>query len=264
MNPSALFDAVERNQISRVRDLLQTPLTDVNWSDPKGWTALHLACGDGYPESVKLLLAHPLINPDKRNSSGGTPLMVAAFTDHVDVVQLLLADERIDVNPTDKQGATPLWEAAYWGFLHIVKAFIACGRHLQLDLQTVAGNDDWNNTTALDIATRKKNHKVVGLLQRFQAEPATTRHEVWLELSRQDGLVAELFALMVFFCDDFLEVEEEVKGQRQGRFFRISAKLPQELQMVLSNRVYGSRGTGVLLRNSESAFRKLAGMWAPR
>lgn len=44
------------------------------------------------------------------------------------------------------------------------------------------------------------------------------------------------------------------------RFFEVSIRLPQELQMLLCNRVYGLKRNPVAANEAEAAFRYLAGV----
>ena len=58
-----LFYAAYRGRVSEVLSLLRDhPEINVNWTNDRGWTALHLASELGHAEVVKLLLAHPDIN----------------------------------------------------------------------------------------------------------------------------------------------------------------------------------------------------------
>jgi len=70
--------------------------------------------------------------------------------------------------------------------------------------------------------------------------------------------VAQMFALIVLFTDDFVRPQPHLDRQSpESRFLLIARKLPLELQMVLSNRTYGSFTDIVPFRNSETAFKKL-------
>jgi hypothetical protein len=138
---------------------------------------------------------------------------------------------------------------------------------------------------------RPRQREIDLLLENFRANPVQTRHEICLELGVIDALAADLFATMVFICDDFLRLRvtsspasssnyseaDLLEGRenhgddpnvRDGggggngasaivRFFSIASKLPMELQMMLSYRSYGSSKDSILSRNSEIAFKAL-------
>ena len=100
------------------------------------------------------------------------------------------------------------------------------------------------------------------LLEAFRADPISTRQQL-RELPHFRGpFISEVFALVVFLSDGLLHVSESTTQQQQHesdarKFFQIAAQLPQELQMVLCNRVFGSGKDLVLTKHSEPAFKKL-------
>ena len=78
--------------------------------------------------------------------------------------------------------------------------------------------------------------------------------------------ISQLFALVVLYSDDYLFVCEEREAadkmaeQRQdaaARFMKITAKLPQELQMVICNLTFGRNKSFVLTKESEPAFKEM-------
>jgi hypothetical protein len=74
--------------------------------------------------------------------------------------------------------------------------------------------------------------------------PSETMHETRLELGLEDALSAELFAVTLFLCDDFLKFKEA--NSPAARFFKMAFQLPMELQMVLCYRVFGSSKGNIL------------------
>ena len=54
----------------------------------------------------------------------------------------------------------------------------------------------------LDIARRSKNPEVASVIRSFIANPTQTRHELRVKLGLPDAVAAEVFALVVFLCDD--------------------------------------------------------------
>eukprot|EP01083_Nonionella_stella_P186306 681702_1 len=97
-----LVDAVEREDISAVRDLLSISETDVNQeSGDYGRTALHVAVQVANIEILKLILEHPNVNVNKPSNNGEAPLYWAAFNGDSEVVRILL---RIHRNCTNSAG----------------------------------------------------------------------------------------------------------------------------------------------------------------
>ena len=115
-----------------------------------------------------------------------------------------------------------------------------------------------------EMAREQKHGEIVLLLERFVANPALTRRELRVKFGVLDGVAAEIFAAMIFLCDELLQIRRTRASHQKSaaadatRFLVIAKKLPMELQMVLSYRVVGSRKMNVLRRESEAAFKDLA------
>jgi ankyrin repeat protein len=222
-----------------------------------GWTALHIACRFGHHEIVSVLLVHPQININQKNNGGSTPLHRGCLWGKVEVVKVLLRDSRVDINVVDGDGCTPLWWASYHGRVEIIKCVIAL-RGDELDLEK---KREWigGEHTAIEIAREENKTEVASLLERFVKDQAQTRHEIRVELGLVDKDAAELFAMMVFLCDDFMKIKEATaSGLGAARFFNIASQFPMELQMVLCYRVFGSAKENIKSKDSEVAFRQLA------
>jgi hypothetical protein len=87
------------------------------------------------------------------------------------------------------------------------------------------------------------------------------RHQLRLLSEFRNPYIGGVFALVVFFSDEFLTLktgDKETKSEKAQRFFKIVRQLPMELQMVLCNRMFGSSKELVLTEISEPAFKKLA------
>jgi len=86
-----------------------------------------------------------------------------------------------------------------------------------------------------------------------------------------DAWTAELFCLVIFFCDGFIRARREKPGVNDDevvvrmwekrreilRFFGIARRLHLDLQMLLCNRVFGLSGTYVPHRHREHGFMML-------
>jgi hypothetical protein len=90
------------------------------------------------------------------------------------------------------------------------------------------------------------------------ANATQTRHEIGVELGLVDKDAAELFSIIVFFCDDFLRLNKAHSPSDAARFFNIVSQLPMELQMVLCYRVFGSAKENIESKDSEVGFKSLA------
>jgi hypothetical protein len=134
------------------------------------------------------------------------------------------------------------------------------GDELDLDKK---GKHWTNECTAIEIARETSKTEVESLLEKFTANPTQTKYEMCIEFGLVDADAAELFAMTVFLCDDFLRLKEpsttaSTESLPISRFFKIAAKLPMELQMVLCYHVFGSGKGNIKSKDSELAFRFLA------
>ena len=103
------MEAIESGDESGVKRCLDDG-ADAMFADDEGFTALHMACQEGYQEMVTLLLRKGA-KVDSTDDDGVTPLMVASEAGHESVVTLLVA-ENADVNLADKAGKTAVLRAA--------------------------------------------------------------------------------------------------------------------------------------------------------
>jgi len=125
------------------------------------------------------------------------------------------------------------------------------------------GHWEGEEQTALEIARKLNRAQVVSLLERYASNPTQTRYEMRVELGMLDKLTAEIFALMIFLCDDLLQFKPAplasvTSNLEAARFFAIAKQLPMELQMILCHRAVDSDIDGILSKDSEAAFKSLA------
>jgi hypothetical protein len=255
-----LRKACNSGNLSKVKKFLgDNPTFDVNYVlDGNGRTALHLACFHGHHEVVSVLVVHSQINVNQKTNYGDTPFLLGCLNGRVKVVKVLLKDHRVDINMAYDDGCIPLWFVSYRGYVEVIKGMIAL-RGDEVDREK-SGKYDGEYSTAIEIARKENNSEMVSLLERFKAKPAQTRHELRVELGLVDELAAELFAMTVFICDDFLRLKEASSSAAAIlRFFNIVTGLPMELQMVLCSRVFGSSKENIKSKDSEAAFKSLAG-----
>jgi len=70
---------------------------------------------------------------------------------------------------------------------------------------------------------------------------------------------AEIFALIIFLCDGFLQVDAHpaLENVPAAKFFNIIRKLPMELQMAMCHRVDGSSEDMISEADRDYAFKEL-------
>ena len=262
MSKKDLQHLIEGGDVEGVKQFLEgNPDFNINGNLEYGWTALHVASEHDHHEIISVFLAHPDINVNVRNLYASTAFLIACANGKVEVVKLLLRDPRVDINLPDKDGCTPLWYASQNERTEVIKWVIASGREINPAMKV-----KWvgQGSSAIEIARARSKAEVVSLLERFTRSPALTRHEVRVELGLADKDAAELFAMTVFLCDDYLRIKEPNASDGAhlsgtARFFNTIKRLPMELQMVLCYRVYESAKQNIKSKDSEAAFKSLAG-----
>jgi len=92
----------------------------------------------------------------------------------------------------------------------------------------------------------------------------TTAQQLLLSLSLSlstECLSAHLFSLTVLHSDSYLLLKSPASDDRQitqaTRFFKMTSRLPLELQMIVCNRVFRVSRDLISTKDSEPAFRYL-------
>ena len=263
--------------------LLADVRIDVNTPMNEGATPFYIACQENHIEVVTMLLADPRIDVNEADVDGVTPLFMACQNGHKEVVSLLMSDLRIDLNKSDSSECTPLWFVSQQGHLRVAQVILVSGRNVDTKAKSIPGIALWNNKTAAEIgrfqeirareaesaevyARRRRNGPLIAaLLDSFDANPATTRQQLRELPELRDPFISDLFALVIFLCEELLTVRAEdsaLSFHKAARFFQIAQALPMELQMMLCNRVFGAGKNNVLTQHSEPAFKKLGKLLA--
>ena len=248
--------------------LLADPRIDPNQANDKGSTPFFMACQEGHKEVVSLLLADPRIDLNKPRDIGATPFLIACENGHREVVSLLLADPRIDPFKPRRDQSSPLWYASNNGHLVVVQHLLASGREIDTMVRS-----SFNNKTAAkqgrsvgarttkpaDETEEDFQSKTYGLLcadliDDYERDPVATRHRLRRQPGLREYFIGHLFALVVYHSDSFVIINERLAHADTQRFFRLCARLPLEVQMVLCNRAFGSPKDIILSRNSEPGF----------
>jgi len=157
-----LFAAIEKNDIQKVKYLIDIN-ADVNARDPyTSMTPLMVAAYDGYTEIAKLLIEKGA----EVNAKGGvemdmTPLIFAASQDRLNMVRLLI-EHGANVNVKTRYGWTPLFFAVSRSKVDIAKLLIERGADANVKLPT--------GETALAEAEIEGNSDMVKLLRQAGAK----------------------------------------------------------------------------------------------
>ena len=258
-----LCNAAEEGRVEEALQLLRdNPGLNVNWADDvHQMTALRIAAFRNLADIVKALLAHPHINVNQKDKYEDTPFLIGCQDGSMSVVRVLLKDPRVNVTLENGFGCTPLWLAAQRRRNEVVEWLIASGRDLgDIANQTGKRSLRGEKCTTLEIAKQAGNPKIVSVLERFVINPTQTCYELRVKLGFSDALAIEVFVLIVFLCDGFLQLKpsKNTSNHAATRFFTIAQRLPIELQMILCHRAMNSAKDSVLSQDSEVGFKNLA------
>jgi len=92
------------------------------------------------------------------------------------------------------------------------------------------------------------------LMEKYQQNPYYMRKCLRKELNLSDNDAANLFALIIYFCDNYLSISNHI-DKNIKRFFNITSKLHQELQMLISNIKYYHNSNIIPYLDREKAFK---------
>jgi len=242
--------------------LLADPRIDPNRPSDTTVTPFSIACECGHKEVVSLLLADPRIGLNQPNDNEATPFFMACQNGHTEVVSLLLADPRVDPNKPDDQQDTPLWFASHNGHLMAVQHLLASGREIDTKRRSTFNNNTAaeqgreiatepreEDETDEEIQRRKTNGPLCAdLIDEYERDPVPVRYRLRRQPGLREYFIGHLFALVVFHSDSFAVINERTAHSYTRRFFRITSRLPLDLQMVLCNRIFGSPKDIILSR----------------
>jgi len=215
------------------------------------WGYLHYACRLNHPSIVAELLEVESVDVNLQASGRWTPLMLAACENRVECVKLLLCHPGIDCGIQDCIGKTALEHAVVGNHITTVLWFIA------LSPQTAVNYlpDPW----------LLRGNESSDLLRQFRRHPVAVERLVHLKLGLPEACAADIFAIMVLFCDRYLVIPadgecDDTSVSAVRRFLLICQGLPLELQMIMAWRSIGLSRDLVATAASDVSF---AGLLCP-
>jgi ankyrin repeat protein len=197
--------AIHRRNMPLVKSLSLDPEVNLNIRDLSGWTPFFYACDSGRMEIVRYLLdfKERTIDLNLKTDLGTTPFSHACHCDQKEIVEVLLGDERIDLNATNNNESTPLWRVSFAGNLGVVKMLLASGRQIDTTKRNTYEG------TAAEIAKKRGHDDISLLLESFEKDPKGIRHTLRVELRYPTESAADIFALIVYLSDDYLQLKKE-------------------------------------------------------
>ena len=159
---ATFFDAAEKGDVDKVREVLKHGLRDVNSVDPRRdwWTALQVAAYRGHTDMVRMLISEFQADVNvSRNYYADTPLSLAARMGYNEIVMMLFSEFRSSLNiPKDR---SVLHVACDMGNVGLVRAL------MQENKADVTARDDEGNTPVHVAAINGKEAIVDAFINEF-------------------------------------------------------------------------------------------------
>ena len=169
--------ALEYQRHDILKIFLQDPRIDIQISNGRGYTALHLAIIYDDLVSFMMLLNHPQININHVDKVGNSPLLLAAMTyDALDsrrdtIFDILVSHPNILVNMQDRKGRSVLWHAANTGNKRLILNLAQLP-----DLEP--GVSDENGVAPLEQARKRGHLEVVAFLESMVTDSKVQRYSI--------------------------------------------------------------------------------------
>lgn len=138
-------------------------VTEINHTDSKDQTALHLACKVGSKKCAQLLLDAGA-NPSITDKDGNTPLLIACMNNQTACAEILVLRTNPDINHQNNEGNTAMHYAALPGPSALCKLLLELNPNLSLS------NNE--GKTALFIGKEHNQYKSVALIERHSSKLA--------------------------------------------------------------------------------------------
>jgi len=272
LKEEALWQACTEGDLPAVKLLLADSSVNVNWADAVfRRTSFYRACFFGQALVVEHLLGRSQVDVNLAQKDGATPVCVACQEGMEDVVGLLLLDNRVELNKFASDSSSPLWMGAQEGQLRVVQQLLASGREIDTAAKSeydgttpaqhariIASQPKLEHETEVDAVRRADLcSRIADLIDDYDRDQTKVRADLRGIPGLREHFAAHTFALVVFYCDEFVTLDAGCPPQ-VGRFFAVAASLPMDLQMVLCNRLFRSGSNIVSSAHSEAGFRWLA------
>jgi len=287
-NVTPFYIAAQEGHVAVVEELLRDGRSrgQVNETKEGSFTPLFIACYEGRAGVVEVLLREGEgVQVNLANEDGSSPFMAACERGHLEIVKMMLECPRVAVDQVDLLGTSPFWIACQNGHVGVVREIIASGRVFDPLVRSVEGEEAWHGLSPSEIASLNGYNELADLVAQYIHHPLDVKLKIRLEsgfagifllsffylpavaclvpltsflcLFSSFSTLAEVFALIVLICDAYVSVVSNSENDSEAvRFFKIASKLPMELQMGLSYRIFKSSKDVLSVAETETALRK--------
>jgi ankyrin repeat protein len=188
---------------------------DVNWTNPKGYSAIHHAARMGNVGLMQLLQSEGA-DIFKAVKSGSTAVHIAAEQGHVGVLQFL-KEAGCDLSAKRSDGVTAVWLAVKHNQLHVVKFLREAGCSMNPKLGQDPYSEAQLNETPVYIATLTGNLEALHILHDFgcdlEAKLKDGTSSVFV--AAQEGHLEVLNFLLDQHCDFYSNLNPEGKTPQE-------------------------------------------------
>jgi len=231
---------VHNKNIEIVKYLEGLKRLNVNKLDNQGHTPFIIALIDGNFELAQYISTMKNFDPNAMNTSGESQLMICCKKKYISGVKILLSHKDFNtLNIPDVDGNLPIkiiltqkLSSFWWLNLSFNKppsdsCTIEILKELLKQPNIIIPNDIQycNNPNARD-------KEMMQIIKEYKTDPITTRHRLKLDKK------LDIYRLVVLTADGYFDINSE--NDDLTRFMNISIKLPNDLQMLLINRMANS------------------------
>jgi hypothetical protein len=251
---TTFYEACENGDINEIKKYLSDKnFTSLNEKHYFGTTPFYMACFNGHKEVCELLIkTNGFTSLNEKNINGITPFNMVCCNGRKEICELLIKTDGFNsLNETDNDGDTPFHWACFNGHREICELLIKTDGFNSLNKRDndrntpfyLACYNDHKEVCELlfkchniivphNIETN--NAQIKELIERYKKDPEAVRLNLILK-----GNI-DLYRHIIFLCDGYFKLKENIENQQGLRFMKIASKLPIELQMTLIHRLSGS------------------------
>ena len=161
------LEAADTGNLVRLKECISKGV-DKGAKNKYGYSALHLASGNGHLEIVQYLIETCHVDKEAKDKRGSTALHVTSYHGQLNIVKYLVEICHVNTEAKDNSGWTALHRASKHGHLEIVKYLVA-----KCHFDKEASDDDGRSAYDIALANNKREVAQYLLKMRLTSTSAT-------------------------------------------------------------------------------------------